>query len=184
MGEVGTLQGQNILQALQDLTASGMKQEAIEVRERQVLALQESAERRLEPSAQQHCEVGTEDHAKSIVLDVPAHDVLGLAPEVLARSLDRGARRMAIASRTARVSQHHSCGPVAEQRGGDEHRHAVVLSPETERAEVDAEEEHICTRSCASKLGGAGKTRYAAATTEAENREAFDIAAEVEPVHQ
>ena len=114
MGEVRRLQGQNVLQAVQDLTASGMKQEAIEVRERQVLALQEGAERGLEPRAQQHREVRTEDHAKSIVLDVPTHDVLGLAPEVLARGLDRGARRMAIGSRTVRVTQHHARGSVAE----------------------------------------------------------------------
>src|SRR5215471_8061076 len=159
-----------------------MKQEAIEVRERQVLALQEGAERGREPRAQQHREVRTEDHAKSIVLDVPTHDVLGLAPEVLTRGLNRGARRMAIGSRTVRVSQHHARGSVAEYRGGDEHRHAVVLSSETDRAEVDAKEEHICARSCPSQLGCTRKTPDPAAATEAKNWEPLDIVAEVEPV--
>src|SRR5262245_47676608 len=127
---------------------------------------------------QQHGQIRTEDDAKSVAFDIPAHDVFGLAPEVLAGGCDRSAWRMTVPSRSIVIPQHHACGSVAEQGGGDEHGHAVVLDPKTERAEIDAEKQDVRSGSRVRKLCGTGKSSNAAAATEAENRKALDIVAE------
>ena len=68
-----------------------MQQEAVEVRERQTLAREEGEQRLAEPLAHQRRQLRAQHDAEAVVLDVPAHDVLGVGPEVLADGADAGA---------------------------------------------------------------------------------------------
>src|SRR5262245_35934924 len=68
--------------------------------------------------------LGAQYNAKSVFLDVPSHDPLCVAPEVLSHRRDaRGAR---VCTPRTRMAQQRACSSVTEQGGRYEHRHAVV----------------------------------------------------------
>src|SRR6476646_1433276 len=115
--------------------------------------------------------------------DVPAHDVLGVAPEMIARGDDPPASAGCL-PRALSVAQDHAGGTVAEQRCRHEHGHARIVDPKAEAAKIDGEEQHMRARH---RLRVARRSREpgnAAAATEPKHRQPLDRCRQIEPVHQ
>ena len=87
--------------------------------------------------AHQGGEFRAQHYAEAVVLNVKAHDVLGLRPEVFADGADARAHGTTLAARllrTAGATQHDAGCSVAEQRCGDKHREAWIVDAQAKRA--------------------------------------------------
>lgn len=115
-----------------------------------------------------------ENHAEAFRVDVPAHEVEGAGPAMLARAVDRG--------ETARPGLHHAGrGAVAEERGRDDVRLGEFVEPEGERAQLDNDEKHGRARPRFREPGRDRKARHAAGAAEPEHGHAAHILAKSHP---
>src|SRR5580692_8860471 len=80
MFEVLALEPEHILHGLDQLAAARVKQEAVEIRQTKAVAIEKIVQRRRQRLAHQRGQFGAEHDAKTVVLDVPTHDVLGIGP--------------------------------------------------------------------------------------------------------
>ena len=151
-----------------------MQENALEVAELETIAGEELVERGAQLAPHQGGQLRAQHDAEAVVLDVPAHDVLGVGPAMLADRHD-AAPRPAGAVVAARVAQHDRGGAVAEQRDGDEIGDAHVVAARAQAAQIDGEEEHVAA---GHGLGDADRAREpadAAAAAEPEDRQALDL---------
>src|SRR5262249_30278013 len=107
MGSRGAINPENLLRCLQDLAASGMHKKTTEVTEGEIMASQKNIDRGTKRIAHQCGEFRTENNSESVSLDVPAHDVLGVWPTVLANCSDERATHPHPVDRT-RISTEHN----------------------------------------------------------------------------
>src|SRR6476659_4327478 len=115
--------------------------------------------------------------------DVPAHDVLGVAPDMIKSGDDPPAPARSL-SPALGVAQDYAGGTVAEQRRRHEHGHARIIDAKAEAAKIDGEEQHMRARH---RLRVARRSREpgnAAAATEPEQRQPLDRCRQIQPVHQ
>ncbi len=162
-----------------------MQQEAVEVLKRQPLALEEGKQRFAQALAHQGGELRAQDDAEAVVLDVPAHDVLGLRPEVLALAADaRTSPAAGFGPITGAALQNDAGGAVAEQRRGHEHGQARIVDAQAQRAQVDGEKQHVGPWARLGHAGGTRKAGDAAAAAEPENRQPLHVGAEAQAVHE
>src|SRR4051794_11600941 len=106
---------ERLLDGLENPAAARMEQEAFEVLQLQVVVGEEAIDRRSQFPAHEAWKLWAQHHAEAVLFDVPAHDVLGLAPTVLPDGADpwQGtARRCALLLPAA---QHDAGCAIAEQ---------------------------------------------------------------------
>ena len=75
------------------------------------------------------------NHAETLRVDIPAHDVERVGPGVLTADFDRRDARFA-------GPQHAGGGAVAEEGGGDDIRLGQFVEPESQRAYFDGDQQH------------------------------------------
>src|ERR1700733_11448499 len=100
MFEMLAFEAEHLLHGLDQLAAARVEQEAVEIRKTKAVAVEKIVQRRRQRLAHQRRQFGAEHDAKTVVLDVPAHDVLGLWPAPFAdgenaRAAARAIRRVA-----------------------------------------------------------------------------------------
>src|SRR5215510_16097228 len=160
-----------------------MEQKAVELAEAHAARVEKRLHGGLEMVAQEKRQVRTQHHAESVMPDVPAHDVLGVAPEMIARGDDPPAPARCL-SHALGVAQNDASGTVAEQRRRHAHSHARIVDPKAEAAKIDGEEQHMRRRHGLSVATRSREPGNAAATTEPEDRQTLDRRRQLEPVHQ
>src|SRR5581483_577490 len=77
-GEIGIGKTEHLLRRVQDLGAAGMEQKARELAETHAVSIEEGLHGVGEVIADKPWKVGAQHHAEAILLDVPAHDPLGV----------------------------------------------------------------------------------------------------------
>src|ERR1700681_3793933 len=80
MFEMLALEAEHVLHGLDQLATAWVEQEAVEIRQTKAVAIEKIVQCRRQGLAHQRRQFGAEHDAKTVVLDVPAHDVLGLRP--------------------------------------------------------------------------------------------------------
>ncbi|HWS10104.1 MAG TPA: hypothetical protein VN362_19880 [Xanthobacteraceae bacterium] len=170
----------DLLHGLDQLAAARMEQEAVEIRKAKAVAIEEIVQRRRQRLAHQRRQFGAEHDTKTVVLDIPAHDVLGLRPAAFAD----GENARAAACAVRRVTQQHAGGAVAEQSGGHEHRRARIVDAQAQAAQVDGEEQHMRALGRLRQPRRPRQAGDAAAAAETEDRQPFHRRLELETVEQ
>src|SRR4029077_19229359 len=84
MAELVACKTQHLLHRLEQFSATGMKQESVEVAKRKSVAIEKIIKRRCQRFFHQRRQFRAEHDAEAVVLYVPSHDVLGIAPTPLA----------------------------------------------------------------------------------------------------
>src|ERR1700675_154721 len=80
MFELLARQPEHLLHGLDQLAAPRMEQEPVEIRKAEAVTVEKILQRRRQRLAHERWQLRTEHDAEAVVLDVPAHDVLGAAP--------------------------------------------------------------------------------------------------------
>ena len=162
-----------------------MQQVAVDVFALHAVPLEERVEGAAEALLHQGRKLRREDDAEAVVLDVPAHDVFGAMPEVVAHGDHACAATVpANAATVSGVAEHDRRGAVAEERGRHEHRDRLVVDAQAQAAEIDGEEEDTAARHGLGDARAARQPGDTAAAADAEDRQAFDVRREGQAVHQ
>ena len=140
-----------------------------------MIADQELIERRAELLAHERGQLGTEHDAKAVLLDIPAHDVLGAWPAVLTNRHDGASIGLLAAATAARVAQHHSGRAVTEQGNGDEVGYAHVVIACTQTAQIHRQEENVTARQGLGDARCARETADTSAAAEPKDGQALDL---------
>ncbi len=141
--ELGARNGEDLLRRFEHLAPAGVEEEAVEVLERETVRVEKTRQRLAHALPHQGRKLGAQDDAKPVVLDVPAHDVLGLAPKVVAGRAHPHAPRRAVAADALPVAQDHRRRPVPEQCCRHEHGERRVVDTQAQRAEIERQEQHM-----------------------------------------
>src|SRR5580704_17959752 len=133
MLEMTALKPENFLHSLNELAATGMKQKAIEVRQAEAIAIEKIVQRRRQGLAHQRRQFGAQHDAKSVILDIPTHDVFGVRPAPFTNGQNARSAMRALRS----VPQHDSGRAVAKQGGGNKHRRTRTIDAQAKTAKID-----------------------------------------------
>ncbi len=136
---------------------------------------QELIERRTEFLAHERGQLGTEHDAETVLLDIPAHDVLGVGPAVLTNRHDAAAIGLLAAAIAARIAQHHSGGAVTEQGDGNEVGDAHVVAARAQTAQIHRQEENVTAGEGLSDARCARETADPSAAAKPKNGQALDL---------
>ena len=174
MIERALAQPQGRLQGGDHLGAAGMAGEAIDPVARHAKALQDAVDGNADMLCREGWDGAVEDDAQPGRVDLPAHDVEAVGPQMLAGAFDAGHPRLAGA---------HDAGgsTIAEQC----RRHHVgageLVHAEGRGADLDRHHQHRRARPRARQAAGDGQPRDAAGTAQAEHRHALDIGPKAHP---